>query len=78
MDLSKSLTTHIRISGWSINELMTMCVQEKGRLMMEQGQSAMLVTQKKGKSQASQKGKHQIPLKADIKKDGNCFFYKKK
>ncbi|KAL6345280.1 hypothetical protein AAG906_015763 [Vitis piasezkii] len=27
---------------WSINELMTMCVQDEGRLMMEQGESAML------------------------------------
>ncbi|RVW28514.1 Retrovirus-related Pol polyprotein from transposon TNT 1-94 [Vitis vinifera] len=27
---------------WSINELMTMCVQEEGRLLMEQGESAML------------------------------------
>ncbi|RVW47185.1 Retrovirus-related Pol polyprotein from transposon TNT 1-94 [Vitis vinifera] len=36
------------------------------------GESAMLVTQrkgKKGKSQASQKGKQQIPPKSDIKKD---------
>eukprot|EP00261_Vitis_vinifera_P037732 XP_019078975.1 PREDICTED: uncharacterized protein LOC109123503 [Vitis vinifera] len=59
---------------WSINELMTMCVQEEGRLLMEQGESAMLVTQrkgKKGKSQASQKGKKQIPPKSDIKKDEN-------
>ncbi|RVW72883.1 hypothetical protein CK203_057191 [Vitis vinifera] len=42
---------------WFINELMTMCVQEEGRLLMEQ-RSAMLVTQrkrKKGKSQASKK-----------------------
>ena len=31
---------------WSINELMTMCVQEEERLMMEQGESVMLVTQK--------------------------------
>ena len=38
---------------WSINELMTMCVQEEGRLLMEQGESAMLVMQRKGKSQAS-------------------------
>ncbi|KAL6314081.1 hypothetical protein AAG906_011816 [Vitis piasezkii] len=55
---------------WSINELMTMCVQEEGRLLMEQGESAMLVKQrkgKKGKSQASQKGKQQIPPKSDIK-----------
>ena len=29
---------------WSINELMTMCVQEEERLMMEQGESVMLVT----------------------------------
>ena len=66
---------------WSINELMTMCVQEEGRLLMEQGESAMLVTQrkgKKGKSQASQKEKQQIPPKSDIKKDEKCFFCKKK
>ncbi|RVW65982.1 Retrovirus-related Pol polyprotein from transposon TNT 1-94 [Vitis vinifera] len=66
---------------WSINELMTMCVQEEGRLLMEQGESAMLVAQrkgKKGKSQASQKGKQQISPKSDIKKDEKCFFCKKK
>ncbi|WKA02171.1 hypothetical protein VitviT2T_020389 [Vitis vinifera] len=66
---------------WSINELMTMCVQEEGRLLMEQGESVMLVTQrkgKKGKPQASQKGKQQIPPKSDIKKDEKCFFCKKK
>ncbi|RVW83511.1 hypothetical protein CK203_064938 [Vitis vinifera] len=38
----------------------------------------MLVTQKKGKSQASQKEKHQIPPEVDIKKDEKRFFYKKK
>ncbi|RVW74232.1 Retrovirus-related Pol polyprotein from transposon TNT 1-94 [Vitis vinifera] len=51
------------------------------QLMMEQGESAMLVTQrkgKKGKSQASQKGKQQISPKFDIKKDEKCFFCKKK
>ncbi|RVW72857.1 Retrovirus-related Pol polyprotein from transposon TNT 1-94 [Vitis vinifera] len=66
---------------WFINELMTMCVQEEGRLLMEQGESAMLVMQrkgKKGKSQASQKGKQQISPKSDIKKDEKCFFCKKK
>ena len=66
---------------WFINELMTMCVQEEIRLMMDQEESTMLVTQKKGKkgkSQVSQKGKHQIPPKADIKKDEKCFFCKKK
>ncbi|RVW94613.1 Retrovirus-related Pol polyprotein from transposon TNT 1-94 [Vitis vinifera] len=48
---------------------------------MEPGESAMLVTQnkgKKGKSQASQKEKQQIPPKFDIKKDEKCFFCKKK
>ncbi|RVW27457.1 Retrovirus-related Pol polyprotein from transposon TNT 1-94 [Vitis vinifera] len=39
---------------WSINELMTMCVQEEGRLMMEQRESVMLVTQRKGKKEKSQ------------------------
>ncbi|RVW94600.1 Retrovirus-related Pol polyprotein from transposon TNT 1-94 [Vitis vinifera] len=66
---------------WSINELMTMCVQEEGRSLMEPRESVMLVTQnkgKKGKSQASQKGKQQIPPKFDIKKDEKCFFCKKK
>ena len=66
---------------WSINKLMTMCVQEEGRLMMEQGESVMLVMQKKGKkgkSQDSQKDKHQVPPKVDIKKDEKCFFCKKK
>ena len=29
---------------WSINELMTMCVQEEERLVMELGESAMLAT----------------------------------
>ncbi|KAL5743119.1 hypothetical protein ACOSP7_029851 [Xanthoceras sorbifolium] len=42
---------------WSINELMTMCVQEEGRLLMEQSDNVMLATQGKGKIQANQKGK---------------------
>ena len=48
---------------------------------MEQGESVMLVTQrkwKKGKSQANQKRKQQIPPKSDLKKDEKCFFCKKK
>jgi transposase InsO family protein len=63
---------------WSINELMTMCVQEEGRLVMEQGESAMLATHGKGKSQANQKGKGKITPQTDIKKDSKCFFCKKK
>ena len=42
---------------WSINDLMTMCVQEEGRLVMEMGESAMLATarekSKSGKSRGS-------------------------
>ncbi|KAL5831966.1 hypothetical protein ACOSQ4_017320 [Xanthoceras sorbifolium] len=63
---------------WSVNELMTMCVQEEGRLLQEQGDSAMLTTKGKGKTQANQKGKSKIPPKADIKKKSKCFFCKKK
>jgi hypothetical protein len=41
---------------------MTMCVQEEGRLVMEQGESAMLAPRGKGKSQVNHKGKGKIPL----------------
>ncbi|KAL6315625.1 hypothetical protein AAG906_003728 [Vitis piasezkii] len=43
-----------------------------------QGENVTFLMQKKGKSQANRKGKHQIPPKADIKKDEKCFFCKKK
>ena len=43
------ISYNTRKDKWSINELMTMCVQEEERLMMEQGESVMLVTQKKEK-----------------------------
>jgi hypothetical protein len=69
---------------WSINELMTMCVQEEERLVMEQGESALLTTTrgknkaiKADKSQANQKGKVKIPPQGDIKKEVMCFFCKK-
>lgn len=45
---------------WSINELMTMCVQEEGRLIMETGESAMLTTQGKNKAKANKKGKEKL------------------
>ncbi|KAA8532494.1 hypothetical protein F0562_032527 [Nyssa sinensis] len=65
---------------WSINELMTMCVQEEGRLTMEMGESAMLAMQGKNKPQANKKGKGKEKLapQADIKKDLVRFFCKKK
>ena len=62
---------------WSINELMTMCVQEEGRLAMEEGEKVNLTTSgKKKKFQAKDKGK--IPAKGDIQKSSKCFFCKKK
>ena len=71
---------------WSINELMTMCVQEEERLVMELGESALMVTtrgkNKTDKHQANQKayqqGKGKIPPQADIKKEARCFFCKRK
>ena len=32
---------------WSINELMVMCIQEEGQLLMEIGESAFMTTQGK-------------------------------
>ncbi|KAL5717992.1 hypothetical protein ACHQM5_010938 [Ranunculus cassubicifolius] len=61
---------------WSINELMTMCVQEESRLVMELGENAMLAVQGMGNTQGKQKGKGKMHPKADIKKN-RCFFCKK-
>jgi len=65
---------------WSINELMTMCVQEEERLLMEKGESAHMATRDKYKGQGKQKGKGKMPLppQAGIKKESKCFFCKKK
>ncbi|KAL0313497.1 UNVERIFIED_CONTAM: hypothetical protein Sradi_5749000 [Sesamum radiatum] len=63
---------------WSINELMTMCVQEEGRLSMEAGESVHMATQGKNKDQAKEKGKAKVPPHAEIKKESKCFFCKKK
>ncbi|XP_073136794.1 uncharacterized protein [Henckelia pumila] len=42
---------------WSINELMTMCVQEEGRLLMKSGENALLTIKEKNQNQANKKGK---------------------
>ena len=63
---------------WSINELLTMCVQEEGRLLAEMGESALLTTHERKKKQAQHKEKGKVPIQADIKKESKCFFYKKK
>ena len=62
-----------RKDKWSINELLTMCVQEEGRLMMEESERVNLTTfGKKRKDQAKRKGK--IPIQPGIKKESKCFF----
>ena len=53
---------------WFINELLTMCVQEKRMLMMEEGERV--------NDQAKIRG--EIPVQPDIKKESKCFFCKKK
>ncbi|KAM7471147.1 hypothetical protein LguiA_009330 [Lonicera macranthoides] len=64
---------------WSINELMTMCVQEENRLLMEQSEGVHMAVQGKNKAPFKKdKGKGKIPPQADIKKDPKCFFCKKK
>ncbi|KAM6546553.1 hypothetical protein CsatB_010686 [Cannabis sativa] len=65
---------------WTINELMTMCVQEEARLLQEQGESVHLTTQpKKRKPFKKNKGKKPMAPKAAIKKDSiKCFFCKQK
>ena len=42
---------------WLINELMTIYVQEEGRLVVEGGEGVYKVTQTKNKAQAKKKGK---------------------
>ena len=62
---------------WSVNELLTMCVQEKGRLNQESIESAHLVTQEK-KPNKKGKGKQKTPLNHVNKGDIKCFFCRKK
>ena len=61
---------------WSINELLTMCVQEEGRLAQEVGEGALIVTLDKRKKE--RKDKNHIPPIAKIKKESRCFSVKRK
>ncbi|RDX86007.1 hypothetical protein CR513_32716, partial [Mucuna pruriens] len=62
---------------WSINKLLTMCVQEEERLIMEEGERVNLTTYAKNKkNQAKNKGK--IYAEPIIKKESKCSFCKKK
>ncbi|GMI86580.1 hypothetical protein HRI_002327300 [Hibiscus trionum] len=63
---------------WSIDEILTMCDQEEGRLILEMGGSALTVTQGKSSVQSKQKRKAKIQPQADIEKEFTCFFCKKK
>lgn len=64
---------------WSINELMTMCVQEEERLFMEQRESAMPARRGKGKfSNKKKKRNGKIPPLTDMKKKSKCLFCKNK
>ena len=54
-----------------------MCVQDEGKLMMEEGEMVNLTTLgKKMKDQT--KGKGKILVHPSIKKESKCFFCKKK
>ncbi|KAG8372917.1 hypothetical protein BUALT_Bualt12G0116900 [Buddleja alternifolia] len=63
---------------WSINELMTMCVQEEGRLAMELGESAHMAMHGGNKSQSKHMKNSKILTQPEIKKESRCFFCKKK
>ncbi|XP_060196887.1 uncharacterized protein LOC132626146 [Lycium barbarum] len=65
---------------WSINELMAMCIQEEGRLLMETGESAFMATQGKKTYQANKKWKGKAPVEPelDIKKESKSRFCRKK
>ena len=62
---------------WYINELLTMCVQEEGKLNQERIESAHLVTQE-NKPNKKGKGKQKTPLNHVNKSDIKCFFCQKK
>ncbi|KAL3636649.1 hypothetical protein CASFOL_018948 [Castilleja foliolosa] len=64
---------------WSINELMTMCVQEEGRLRMEEGEKVNLTTASSSKkNKGHHKGKEKVSTSLGIKKESTCYFCKKK
>ncbi|XP_073137714.1 uncharacterized protein [Henckelia pumila] len=76
--------SHFKISynthkdKWSINELMTMCVQEEERLLMESGESALLTTKEKNQNQANKKEKGKISPKEELKRNPSVSSVKRK
>ena len=64
---------------WSIRELLTMCVQEEERLLVEQWENVLFtLPNSKGKNNAKNRGNGKTQPKAGIKKEFTCFFCKKK
>ena len=66
---------------WSVNELLTMCVQEEERLLREESESVHMATgHSKASSSKRKKGKGKLHTPAHtIQKDSlKCFFCKKK
>ena len=65
---------------WSVNELMTKCVLEEERLVMEEGEKVNLTTSAFGKDRKKSLGtsKGKILIQTTIKKDSKCFFCKNK
>ena len=64
---------------WSINELLTMCVQEERWLLLEQGEKVLFtILGNQRKNKPKNKGNGKVQPKADIKKNSMCFFCKKK
>ncbi|XP_059629983.1 uncharacterized protein LOC132272940 [Cornus florida] len=66
---------------WSVKELLTMCVQEEGRLNQEKLESTHLVTHRKGhikKGMQFKKKGNASTSKVDDKGTIKCFFCKKK
>ncbi|RDX73354.1 hypothetical protein CR513_47053, partial [Mucuna pruriens] len=57
---------------WSINELLIICIQEKERFIMEEGEKVNLTTYEKNKNQA--KNKDKIYDESIIKKKSKCFY----
>ena len=54
---------------WSIRELLTMCMQKKERLLLEQGEKVLFtLLGKKGRNNAKNKGNGKTQPKASIKK----------
>jgi hypothetical protein len=66
---------------WSVNELLTMCVQEEEMLKHEKPEGVHMVIQAKGKTKRGKyakkfKKENKVPIKQNGKKD-TCYFYKK-